>query len=128
MTLGRDGVYAWDPAPLLAATASFEGMTDQIRDGGDPAAVVRQGLALDSLPDGVEDAIRGAIASGDPYALGPVIRDLISEPARVGWTTGGHSAVDVGLYAWGPGADRFRGRMVNAEVGRALFEVLGLDR
>ncbi len=68
MTLGRDGLYLWDPAPLLAATASFEGMTDQLRAGGDPAAVVREGLALDELPPGSEDAIRGAIASGDPYA------------------------------------------------------------
>ena len=128
MTLGRDGVYAWDPAPLLAATASFEAMTAALAAGGDPAVVVREGLALDALPDGVEEAIRGAIASGDPYALGPVVRDLISEPARVGWTTGGHSAVDVGLYAFGPGADLFRGRMINAEVGQALFEVLRLER
>ena len=128
LTLGRDGVYVWDPAPLLAATASFEGMTAQLADGGDPATVLREGLALDELPPGAEEAIRGAVASGDPYALGPVVRDLISEPAGVGWTTGGHTAVDVGLYAWGPGAGLFHGRMHNDAVGRALFEVLGLDR
>ena len=128
MTLGRDGAYVWDPAPLLAATASFEAMTAALAAGGDPAAVVREGLALDELPPGTEEAIRGAVSSGDPYALGPVVRDLISEPAGVGWTTGGHSAVDVGLYAWGPGAERFHGRMVNADVGRALFDALGLER
>jgi alkaline phosphatase len=128
MTLGRDGIYAWDPAPLLAATASFEAMTAALQAGGDPAAVVREGLALDALPDGAEEAIRGAIASGDPYALGPVVRDLISEPAGIGWTTGGHTAVDVGLYAAGPGAERFAGRHTNDAVGRLLFEALGLDR
>ena len=128
LTLGRDGVYVWDPAPLLAATASFEGMAAQLADGGDPATVVREGLALDELPPGAEEAIRGAVASGDPYALGPVVRDLISEPAGVAWTTGGHTAVDVGLYAWGPGAGLFHGRMPNDAVGRALFEALGLER
>ncbi len=128
MTLGRDGIYAWDPAPLLAATASFEAMTAALQAGGDPATVVREGLALDALPDGAEEAIRGAIASGDPYALGPVVRDLISEPAGIGWTTGGHTAVDVGLYAAGPGAERFAGRHTNDAVGRLLFEALGLDR
>ena len=128
MTLGRDGAYVWDPAPLLAATASFEAMTARLAAGDDPAAVVRQGLALDELPPGTEDAIRGAVASGDPYALGPVVRDLISQPAGVGWTTGGHTAVDVGLYAWGPGARLFHGRMANDAVGRALFTALGLDR
>ena len=128
MTLGRDGIYAWDPAPLLAATASFERMTERLAAGEDPATVVREGLALAALPDGVEEAVRGAIASGDPYALGPVVRDLISEPAGIGWTTGGHTAVDVGLYAFGPGAERFRGRTANDAVGRALFEALGLGR
>ncbi|WP_412067120.1 alkaline phosphatase [Rubrivirga sp. IMCC43871] len=123
MTLGRDGIYKWDPAPLLAATASFEAMTARLVDGGAPAAVVQEGLGLDALPDGVEEAIRAAIASGDPYALGPVIRDIASEPAGIGWTTGGHTAVDVGLYAWGPGAERFAGRMPNDAVGRALMSL-----
>ena len=128
MTLGRDGVYRWDPAPLLAATASFERMTERLAAGGDPAAVVREGLALGALPEGVEEAVRGAIASGDPYALGPVVRELASEPAGIGWTTGGHTAVDVGLYAFGPGAAAFSGRMANDAVGRALFRTLGLSR
>ena len=127
MTLGRDGIYAWDPAPLLRATASFEAMTALARAGENPADVVREGLALATLPDGAAEAIRAAIDSGDPYALGPVVRDLISEPAGIGWTTSGHSAVDVGLYAWGPGAGRFAGALANDAVGRALFEVLGLD-
>ena len=128
MTLGRDDIYAWDPAPLLAATASFEAMAAALQAGGDPATVVRDGLALDELPAGTEDAIRGAVASGDPYALGPVVRDLASVPAGIGWTTGGHTAVDVGLYASGPGAARFAGRHTNDAVGRLLFEALGLDR
>ena len=127
MTLGRDGVYRWDPAPLLAATASFEAMTAAARAGADAATVVREGLALPALPPGIEEAIRGAIASGDPYALGPVVRDLASEPAGIGWTTGGHTAVDVGLYAFGPGAERFAGRMPNDALGRRLFEALGFD-
>ena len=128
LTLGRDGVYRWDPAPLLAATASFERMTERLAAGEDPAAVVREGLALEALPEGTAEAIAGAVASGDPYALGPVVRDLASEPAGIGWTTGGHTAVDVGLYAFGPGAELFHGRMHNDAVGRALFEALGLDR
>ncbi|WP_412063674.1 alkaline phosphatase [Rubrivirga sp. IMCC45206] len=123
MTLARDGIYAWDPAPLLAAIASYEAMTARLADGGAPAAVVREGLGLDALPDGVEEAVRAAVASGNPYALGPVIRDLASEPAGIGWTTGGHTAVDVGLYAFGPGAERFAGRMANDAVGRALMSL-----
>ncbi|WP_420454427.1 alkaline phosphatase [Rubrivirga sp.] len=126
MTLGRDGIYAWDPAPLLAATASVEAMRARIATGDDVAEVVRRGLGLDALPDGAAEALRGAVAA--PVALATLVRDLASEPAGVGWTTGGHTAVDVGLHAFGPGAEWFHGRMPNDAVGRALFDALGLAR
>ena len=131
MTLGRDGLYAWDPAPLLAVGASFEALVATVEALGpddDPAEVVRQALGRDALDDATADALRGAVSSGDPAALTVLVRDLESEPAGIGWTTGGHTAVDVGLYAFGRGADLFHGRMTNAAVGRALFEALGLDR
>ena len=126
LTLGRDGIYAYDPAPLLAATASLERMGERIRAGEDAAEVLRAGLGADSLAAGAADAARGAASAGDAAALAVLVRDLESEPAGVGWTTGGHTAVDVGLYAWGPGADRFAGAMTNDAVGRALFAALGL--
>ena len=126
MTRGRDGIYAWDPAPLLRATASYEGIGEALAAGADPVETVRLGLGLDDLPEGASEAIVGAVAARDRPALVGLLQTLVSEPAGIGWTTTGHSAVDVGLYAFGPGADRFQGRMVNADVGRALFEVLGL--
>lgn len=126
MTLGRDGVYFWDPAPLLAATASLERMAERLEAAEDPVEVVREGLGVDSLASSVADAVRGAVASRDLAALSLLVRDLESELAGIGWTTGGHTAVDVNLYAFGPGAERFHGRMPNDAVGRALFEALGL--
>ena len=127
MTLGRDGVYAWDPAPLLAATASFEAMVARVEAGEDVVDVVREGTGQE-VDAATADALRGALAAGDGAALRGIVRDLESEPAGIGWTTSGHTAVDVGLYAAGPGAGRFAGRHANAEVGRRLAEALGLDR
>ncbi len=126
MTLGRDGVYVWDPAPLLAATASYEALSARIAAGDDPAEAVRESLGLDALPDGAAEALRGA--AQDAAAMRSLVVDLASQPAGIGWTTGGHTAVDVGLYAWGPGAARFHGRTPNDAVGRALFDALGLAR
>ena len=127
MTLGRDGIYAWDPAPLVAATASLERMAERVT-GGEPAVeVITDGLGRGPLADDVAEAVSGG-ASTDPAALALLVRDLESEPAGVSWTTSGHTAVDVGLYAFGPGARLFHGRMGNDAVGRALFEVMGLRR
>ena len=126
LTLGRDGVYAWDPAPLLAATASRERMAARIAAGENAATVVQDGVGADSLDAGVADALARAASAQDAAAVARIVRDLESEPAGIGWTTTGHTAVDVGLYAWGPGADAFHGTMRNDAVGRALFGVLGL--
>lgn len=126
MTLARDGVYAWDPMPVLQAESSMEALGDRLGAGDAPVEAIREATGIETFEDGVEDAIRGFMASGDQSSLRDLVIGLVSEPAGIGWTTGGHTAVDVGLYAWGPGADAFRGRHTNDAVGRALFAALGL--
>ncbi|HLT47077.1 MAG TPA: alkaline phosphatase, partial [Rubricoccaceae bacterium] len=56
--------------------------------------------------------------------LGRVLADLVSRRAGVGWTTSGHTAVDVLLYRFGPGSERLAGHVENDAVGRALFELM----
>ena len=52
---------------------------------------------------------------------------VISDRALVGWTTYGHTAVDVNLYAYGPGSEALRGHHDNTDVGRFVIDSLGLD-
>lgn len=128
MTLGRDGEYIWDPAPILQATASFEAIVERVRAGDDPVTVMADAAGVDALDEGVTDALRGAVESQDMGVIRDLYNALVSEPAGIGWTTTGHTAVDVGLYAFGPGAEHFARAMPNDAVGRALFEALGLRR
>ena len=53
---------------------------------------------------------------------------MISRRARVGWSTHGHSAVDVNIYSsGGEAADKIRGNVENTDVGVFLREYLGVD-
>ncbi len=53
---------------------------------------------------------------------------MISRRAQVGWTTHGHSAVDVNIYASDPGqAKPLRGNRENTEIGVFLREYLDLE-
>jgi len=128
MTLGRDSEYVWDPAPILAATASFDGMMEAVMSGADPVETIRVGVGVDELPEGAEETIRTALAAGEVSMVSALMQELTSKRAGIGWTTGGHTAVDVGLYAFGPGSEHFARAMPNDAVGRALFTALGLDR
>lgn len=128
MTLGRDGEYGWDPAPVLRATASFEAMGQRVEAGEDPVVVLREATGVASLDADSETAMRAAVESRNIAAIRELYDRLVSQPAGIGWTTTGHTAVDVGLYAFGPGAARFGRAMPNDAVGRALFDALGLSR
>ena len=38
-----------------------------------------------------------------------------------------HTGTDVGAWAIGPGADAVRGTIENSDIGRILFEAMGLE-
>jgi len=118
LTLGARGVYAWDPAPLVAATMSAERLA-ALTDGAPTAADVARALG-DAAPDSTYAACSPGAACVDAFRQAATLR------AGLAWTTGGHTAVDVGLYAFGPGAGAFLGGMTNDAVGRALFAAMGL--
>lgn len=54
--------------------------------------------------------------------------DMISRRAQIGWSTHGHSAVDVNIYAYpAEGSEALRGNHENVEVGHFLQDYLDLD-
>lgn len=52
--------------------------------------------------------------------------DMISRRAQIGWSTHGHSAVDVNIYGYGD-VDALRGNHENTEVGDFLRKYLDVD-
>ncbi|RYP12434.1 hypothetical protein DL765_007333 [Monosporascus sp. GIB2] len=63
-----------------------------------------------------------------PALAQPAFAKMISDRAGVGWSTHGHSAVDVNIYSsGGPGTDSIRGNVENTDVGRFLHEYLDVD-
>lgn len=62
----------------------------------------------------------------DPVRLGRELGEMISAQGYIDWSTWGHDAVDVPLYAHGSQAGTFRGSMRNDVVGQTLSSVCGL--
>ncbi|KAJ2956829.1 hypothetical protein NQZ79_g7339 [Umbelopsis isabellina] len=55
------------------------------------------------------------------------LANMVSVRALIGWTTHGHTAVDVNLYAYGPESDKLRGTHENTDIGDFISQYLGLD-
>jgi len=57
-----------------------------------------------------------------------VVNDIINSHSNTGWTTHGHTAVDVETFAYGKGSEKFRGLLDNTQIAEKVFEVLGRNR
>lgn len=133
---GELPVYNWHPSVLANANASAQHLAgllvQHIAETGDSDESLRQWINSNLVVDrlGIKDALEielNALAS-NPAAATTLFARMISIRARIGWSTHGHSAVDVNVYSsGGPGTEKIRGNVENIEVGRYLREFLGVE-
>jgi alkaline phosphatase len=109
---------------LQGARASLWRMADSVLAGADPVRIARWGTGIADLDPDETSALRRARRREE---LLDALGEAVNRRAWLGWSTGWHTAVDVGLWAWGPGSARFRGLVENTDVGRRVAELLGLD-
>ncbi|KAK0732809.1 alkaline-phosphatase-like protein [Apiosordaria backusii] len=130
-------VYNWHPEVLLQANASAEYLAILLQQHiiANPAEGqqklqewIREDLVEKRL--GIRDALEieiNALAS-NPLAALNIFSKMVSIRARIGWSTHGHSAVDVNVYSsGGPGTEEIRGNVENTDVGGFLRRYLDVD-
>lgn len=139
LTLARnrngEGIYAWHPEVLDNVSASTTAIADSVRalrSSDADSATVAQRISdtvsrLTGVSDISDERLRRLTDVKGQYALGKAVAPIVNRPALVGWTTYGHTAVDVNLYAYGPGANRFSGNRDNTYVGRTLADLLNVN-
>ncbi|CEG28900.1 alkaline phosphatase [Bacillus sp. B-jedd] len=110
MSVGGYGVYDANVEILRNVTATGDYMVTKLDSGrSNVKAVVKEYTGLD-LTDAEAERVR--TASKPDMA----INEIVSERARVGWTSTAHTGVDVPLYAFGPGSDLFNGLHQNTDL------------
>lgn len=126
LSVGRGGTYRWDPFMLARVQASRGVIVDALqKQAVDPVQVMSEYTGITDLTEEEETMLR--TAGTDARLLHKAVEHIVSTRASIGWTTGGHTAVDVNLYAFGPGSERFRGHHDNTYVGQVIAELLGLN-
>lgn len=127
--------YLWYPEILANASNSAEYLSrqlnadinlellktfDQLKKYIDEE-YVRKGLGIvDASDDELQLIIERPLAAVYYFA------NMISRRAQIGWSTHGHSAVDVNIYGT-IGSDALRGNNENTDVGKFLQEYLNVD-
>lgn len=131
--------YKWIPQALANASHSSEYLTQRlyafVRDAGGLGKVdlddLRNFIQVEIITGlGIEDYTKEDVQQViDNLPLGTALyafSDLVSRRAQIGWSTHGHSAVDVNIYG-SKGAEKLRGNHENTEVGAFLRAYLDLD-
>lgn len=89
------------------------------------SSLIQQGLGIHDASD---EEVARLLDNSDPWPSSYLFADMISRRAQVGWTTHGHSAVDVNIYASNPDYARpLVGNHENTEIGDFLAEYLDVD-
>jgi alkaline phosphatase len=53
------------------------------------------------------------------------IKKLIDKRTNSGWTSSGHTAIDVPVFAFGKNSDMFTGKIDNTDIANKIFKLLG---
>ena len=133
LTLGRNidgkGVYAWYPEALTPIRHSNDVLWQRLEASGNLAQTLRDetGIRLEEVNPARKAPLVEAFEERDMWAFFRAYNEIVSRKAVLGWTTNGHTGVDVTLYAFGPGRERFIGNHDNTEIGRLLADLLGVE-
>ncbi|MGQ4275640.1 alkaline phosphatase [Pseudidiomarina sp. E22-M8] len=131
LTLGQGGVYEWHSERVMAIENSLEVLVpellarsrEQWRDYLQP----RLNLPVSDAQwqQLAETELAGSLdRNAHERILRKALVALISEVTRTGWTTTGHTAVDVPIMATGPYAEQLRGYKDNTEIGQLLLQIV----
>lgn len=122
----------YDPRPLAGANHSAEYLYSEFSDytGNDLTSLVSDQLEAYGIKDANETVINDLTESSD---YEQTLVDLLSAEAGLAWSTGGHTAVDVTLYAYAAGekgeelVKSLSGNHDNTDLPRFIEKYLGLD-
>lgn len=148
---GKDGLTTAAPEPTLAEMSGMainllsrknkqgfflmiEGsQIDWAAHANDADRVIRQTLLFDmAVREAIEFARRDGhtlvIVTADHETGGLTVKSDNAGGIKAKWSSGGHTEANVPVYAFGPGAEKFAGRIDNTDLPKRIAELTGVKQ
>ncbi|MCG9731942.1 alkaline phosphatase [Shewanella sp. Isolate13] len=139
LTLGREGTYQWQ-GQLLHQVHSLPSTIAQrivaspevLNDLATFSAFLQPHISI-AIEERKLDGLRNKLNSRLSHhkhkqQITDDIKQAIDKLTYTGWTTGGHDAIDVPIYAYGQGALYFSGHKDNTEIAATLIQMVQAER
>ncbi|MBN3523133.1 alkaline phosphatase [Paenibacillus apiarius] len=127
-SLSRDNIYelnvdAWDKqkisSELLGPQLAKATTTDEVKE------LIKKYTGFTDVTE--EEAQYIMEGDGSSYKQEGAFNQVMAKRYLVGWSGHGHSAVDVGVWAYGPISQLVKGQVDNTDIAKSMAEVAGLD-
>jgi alkaline phosphatase len=122
LSIGANGNYSWNPKWLKNLKASPVEISTQLINAKDRGALATDLLGFELTVEEISSL--SVIESDKPRPYHNAISKILDNRSNTGWTTTGHTGVDVQIFAKGLGSERFRGHLDNTQVAQTMFELL----
>lgn len=144
-SIGANGTYAWHPEILRTMQRSPRAIAKVLTNTAITSRKVSELLNADVNEEEVSlliNAKNDAEQAVNSYEKLPVetrntrkkpnieralyiaINQLIDKRTNTGWTTGGHTGIDVPVHAFGKQSNQFNGMLDNTDIAKKLFMLL----
>jgi alkaline phosphatase len=125
LTIGANGDYRWSPEHLKNMQASVMTIAMAMPNEENPGDYVASQLGLTLTEE--ELATLESIANQDDKTRFMAVKSFLDAKTNTGWTTGGHTGVDVEVFAFGAGYTDFMGQIDNTDIAKNIFTLLGKE-
>lgn len=123
LTIGAGGDYRWSPEYLHNMSASARMIAKKMIDEDMPGDYAAQQLGLSLTSE--ELAMLDSVSNQDEETRYAAVKTFLDVKTNTGWTTTGHTGVDVEVFAFGAGASSFTGQIDNTDIAKKIFGLLG---
>ncbi|WP_420933430.1 alkaline phosphatase [Alteromonas sp. A081] len=123
LTIGAGGDYRWSPEYLHNMSASARMIAKKMIDEDMPGDYAAQQLGLSLTSE--ELAMLDSVSNQDEETRYAAVKTFLDVKTNTGWTTTGHTGVDVEVFAFGAGASSFTGQIDNTDIAKKIFDLLG---
>lgn len=116
--IGDASFYTYNAQPLKRMQKSLNQYASELVSTADLTPFLSDlGIELSDEETTEWNQLKMKLKSSDAFDF---LRRVVNRATYTGWTTNGHTGVDVHLYAMGKGADKFRGHHPNTFIGQQI--------
>lgn len=140
LTIGAKGKYVWQPEKLRSMkhsptyiakqlikneiTSTFASALFNFELSNDDIALLIHSKST-SILNNHTNIYKLKNSSTLEFSLTLAIKQIIDKYSNTGWTTGGHTAIDVPVFAFGKQSQMFNGQQDNTDIAKKIFLLLG---